>query len=169
MSCWWSLPRAGWWCAVWGWETVCWQGTIILAFIFYSQYFITKAIFFLQRGYRIVKQAGKYQRHLRSVPGEASLAEDNSQTLPDSPQQAMISGVKAQNQTLDEIERLEESGMEALRNRCSLMNQQSFLVLTLLFREFTSALETIDQALNHASGCVRLKMARGDCLAHLGR
>ena len=81
----------------------------------------------------------------------------------------MISGVKAQNQTLDEIERLEESGMEALRNRCSLMNQQSFLVLTLLFREFTSALETIDQALNHASGCVRLKMARGDCLAHLGR
>jgi len=66
--------------------------------------------------------------------------------------QAMISGVKAQNQTLDEIERLEESGMEALRNR-----------------EFTSALETIDQALNHASGCVRLKMARGDCLAHLGR
>merc|ERR1719228_457691 len=66
--------------------------------------------------------------------------------------QAMISGVKAQIQTLDEIERLEESGMEALRNR-----------------EFTSALETIDQALSHASGCVRLKMARGDCLAHLGR
>ena len=30
---------------------------------------------------------------------------------------AMISGVKAQNQTLDEIERLEEAGMEALRNR----------------------------------------------------
>ena len=46
----------------------------------------------------------------------------------------MISGVKAQNQTLDEIERLEESGMEALRNRCSLINQQSFLVLTLLFQ-----------------------------------
>ena len=46
----------------------------------------------------------------------------------------MISGVKAQNQTLDEIERLEESGMEALRNRCLLMNQQSFLVLTLLFQ-----------------------------------
>ena len=38
-----------------------------------------------------------------------------------------------------------------------------------LSREFTSALETIDQALSHASGCVRLKMARGDCLAHLGR
>merc|ERR1719192_2538286 len=66
--------------------------------------------------------------------------------------QAMISGVKAQNQTLDEIERLEESGMEALRNR-----------------EFSTALETLDQALGHASGCVRLKMARGDCLAHLGR
>ena len=31
--------------------------------------------------------------------------------------QAMISGVKAQIQTLDEIERLEEAGMEALRNR----------------------------------------------------
>ena len=29
----------------------------------------------------------------------------------------MISGVKAQIQTLDEIERLEEAGMEALRNR----------------------------------------------------
>merc|ERR550532_1002709 len=66
--------------------------------------------------------------------------------------QAMISGVKAQIQTLDEIERLEEAGMEALRNR-----------------EFSTALETLDQALGHASGCVRLKMARGDCLAHLGR
>ena len=30
-------------------------------------------------------------------------------------------------------------------------------------------METLDQALGHASGCVRLKMARGDCLAHLGR
>ena len=29
----------------------------------------------------------------------------------------MISGVKAQIQTLEEIERLEEAGMEALRNR----------------------------------------------------
>ena len=39
--------------------------------------------------------------------------------------QAMISGVKAQIQTLDEIERLEEAGMEALRNR---FVQQSFVV-----------------------------------------
>ena len=33
------------------------------------QYFLTKTIFFLQGGYRIVEQASKYQRHLRSVPG----------------------------------------------------------------------------------------------------
>ena len=39
----------------------------------------------------------------------------------------------------------------------------------LFCREFSTALETLDQALGHASGCVRLKMARGDCLAHLGR
>ena len=64
----------------------------------------------------------------------------------------MISGVKAQNQTVDEIERLEEQGMEQLRSR-----------------EFAPALETLDAALAHASGCLRLKMARGDCLAHLGR
>ena len=85
--------------------------------------------------------------------------------------QAMISGVKAQIQTLDEIERLEEAGMEALRNRfvqkrlgSSFVHMRSFFC-----REFSTALETLDQALGHASGCVRLKMARGDCLAHLGR
>ena len=73
--------------------------------------------------------------------------------LPTSPSpQAMISGVKAQNQTVEDIERLEEQGMEQLRNR-----------------EFAPALETLDSALVHASGCLRLKMARGDCLAHLGR
>ena len=36
----------------------------------------------------------------------------------------MISGVKAQNQTLDEIERLEEAGMEALRNRFAHQNSR---------------------------------------------
>ena len=80
----------------------------------------------------------------------------------------MISGVKAQNQTLDEIERLEEAGMEALRNRFVLKLNQ-FSSTQVFFREFSTALETLDQALGHASGCVRLKMARGDCLAHLGR
>ena len=46
----------------------------------------------------------------------------------------MISGVKAQIQTLDEIERLEEAGMEALRNRfvqkrleSSVLHMRSFL------------------------------------------
>ena len=43
------------------------------------------------------------------------------------------------------------------------------LFCTSFIREFSTALETLDQALGHASGCVRLKMARGDCLAHLGR
>ena len=43
------------------------------------------------------------------------------------------------------------------------------LFCTYFIREFSTALETLDQALGHASGCVRLKMARGDCLAHLGR
>ena len=78
----------------------------------------------------------------------------------------MISGVKAQIQTLDEIERLEEAGMEALRNR---FKDLKVLLCRFFFREFSTALETLDQALGHASGCVRLKMARGDCLAHLGR
>ena len=46
------------------------------------QYFLTKPIFFLQGGYRIVEQASKYQRHLRSVPGEASLIHKYHLTLP---------------------------------------------------------------------------------------
>ena len=66
--------------------------------------------------------------------------------------QAMISGVKVQNNSLDTIDRLEESGMDALRNK-----------------QFTQALEYLDKALEHAASCLRLKMARGDCLAHLGR
>ena len=83
----------------------------------------------------------------------------------------MISGVKAQIQTLDEIERLEEAGMEALRNRFVQKKTWKFFCAYEIFfcREFSTALETLDQALGHASGCVRLKMARGDCLAHLGR
>merc|ERR1719435_63338 len=66
--------------------------------------------------------------------------------------QAMISGVKVQNNRLDTIDELEESGMDALRNK-----------------QFTQALEYLDKALTHAASCLRLKMARGDCLAHLGR
>merc|ERR1719186_810867 len=66
--------------------------------------------------------------------------------------QAMISGVKGQNQSLDQIDRLEECGMDAMRNN-----------------QFTKALECLDKALTHAAACSRLLMARGDCLAHLGR
>lgn len=66
--------------------------------------------------------------------------------------QAMISGVKVQHQSLDEIDKLEENGMEALRDK-----------------EFTKAMEYLDNAITHAGSCLRLKMARGDCLAHLGR
>merc|ERR1719334_592087 len=36
-------------------------------------------------------------------------------------------------------------------------------------KQFTQALEFLDKALTHAASCLRLKMARGDCLAHLGR
>merc|ERR1719427_1884177 len=36
-------------------------------------------------------------------------------------------------------------------------------------KQFTQALEFLDKALTHAAACLRLKMARGDCLAHLGR
>merc|ERR1719318_1985666 len=36
-------------------------------------------------------------------------------------------------------------------------------------KQFIQALELLDQALEHAPACTRLKMARGDCLAHLGR
>ena len=68
---------------------------------------------------------------------------------------------------MDEIERLEEAGMEALRNRFEDLKVR--VVQIFVCREFSTALETLDQALGHASGCVRLKMARGDCLAHLGR
>merc|ERR1712176_1074679 len=65
---------------------------------------------------------------------------------------AMISGVKVQNQSLDEIDKLEENGMECLRSK-----------------DFEKALEYLDKALSHAGSCLRMKMARGDCLAHLGR
>ena len=52
---------------------------------------------------------------------------------------------------------------------CSKTHNLALHIHGLFFREFSTALETLDQALGHASGCVRLKMARGDCLAHLGR
>ena len=66
--------------------------------------------------------------------------------------QTMISEVKTQHQTLEEMERLEERAMEYLRDR-----------------DFPRALETLDRALRHSGDCLRLQMARGDCLAHLGR
>ena len=65
---------------------------------------------------------------------------------------ALISGVKNQSESLEELEQLEEAGMESLRKR-----------------DFTKALEFLDECLSRSSGCIRLKMARGDCLAHLSR
>ena len=58
----------------------------------------------------------------------------------------MFSGVKVQ------VNMLVESGMEALKNR-----------------QFVQALKLLDQALEHSPPCILLNMARGDCLAHLGR
>ena len=66
--------------------------------------------------------------------------------------QAMISGVKAQMNSISQFVDREKEGMTALKAK-----------------EFTKALESLDAALALAAGCLRLKMARGDCLAHLGR
>ena len=64
----------------------------------------------------------------------------------------MISGVKAQMNSISQFVDREKEGMTALKAK-----------------EFTKALESLDAALALAAGCLRLKMARGDCLAHLGR
>ena len=36
-------------------------------------------------------------------------------------------------------------------------------------QEYPKAIEFLDKSLELAGSCLRLKMARGDCLAHLGR
>ena len=64
----------------------------------------------------------------------------------------MIGGVKAQTNNMSQFTEHEKEGMAALKAK-----------------EFTKALECLDQALSLAGACLRLKMARGDCLAHLGR
>ena len=66
--------------------------------------------------------------------------------------QAMISGVQAQLKSLAEIEELEKQGIAAMRAK-----------------EYNSALEILDKVLSQATSCLKLKMMRGDCLAHLGR
>jgi len=66
--------------------------------------------------------------------------------------QAMISGVRVQSDTLDQMARLEENAIDAFRNK-----------------QLNKALQYIDKALSHAAGCIRLMMARGDCLVHLGK
>ena len=64
----------------------------------------------------------------------------------------MIGGVKAQVSNISQFTEHEKEGMAALKTK-----------------EFTKALECLDRALSLSSACLRLKMARGDCLAHLGR
>ena len=50
----------------------------------------------------------------------------------------MISGVKGQLETVEKVEAADKAGMEALRGK-----------------QFTTALESLDQALKLAPGCVR--------------
>ena len=88
----------------------------------------------------VARQAVSLTSQLGTVPGIPALC------------QAMISGVKAQLNTLAEFESLEKQGIAAMRSK-----------------EYNSALEILDKALALAGSCLRLKMARGDCLAHLGR
>merc|ERR1719397_1584524 len=64
----------------------------------------------------------------------------------------MISGVNQQLNSIAQLEGLEKQGMALMRSK-----------------EFSTALEHLDKALGLAGSCLRLKMARGDCLAHLGR
>merc|ERR1719233_1975960 len=63
-----------------------------------------------------------------------------------------IRGVRVQSDTLDQMARFEENAIDAFRNK-----------------QFNKALQFIDKALSHAAGCIRLMMARGDCLAQLGK
>ena len=89
---------------------------------------------------QMAKQAVNLTSQLGNIPGIPALC------------QAMISGVKAQLNSIAQLEGLEKQGMASMRSK-----------------EFSSALETLDKALGLAGSCLRLKMARGDCLAHLGR
>ena len=66
--------------------------------------------------------------------------------------QAMISGVKAQMNNISQLIEFEKEGMGALKAQ-----------------EYPKAIEFLDKSLELAGSCLRLKMARGDCLAHLGR
>jgi len=66
--------------------------------------------------------------------------------------QAMISGCKVHQETLETLERTEREAMEAMKNK-----------------DFNQALELLDKAIEQSTGCIRVKMTRGDCLAHLGR
>ena len=64
----------------------------------------------------------------------------------------MISGVKAQMNNISQLIEFEKEGMGALKAQ-----------------EYPKAIEFLDKSLELAGSCLRLKMARGDCLAHLGR
>ena len=86
------------------------------------------------------KEALEITSNLGSLPGVSALC------------QAMISGTNAQRNNINRLEELELEGMEALKSK-----------------QFTRGLEILDQALAISGSCLRIKMARGDCLAHLGR
>ena len=64
----------------------------------------------------------------------------------------MISGVKAQMNNISQLIEFEKEGIGALKAQ-----------------EYPKAIEILDKSLELAGSCLRLKMARGDCLAHLGR
>jgi len=66
--------------------------------------------------------------------------------------QAMISGCKVHEDDLEDLEKTEREAIEAMKTKL-----------------FTKALELLDKVLTQSSGCIRVKMTRGDCLAHLGR
>jgi len=86
------------------------------------------------------KDAINMTSNLGSIPGVSALC------------QAMISGVKAQLENIAQLSENEKEGMSSLKTK-----------------EYTKALELLDKCLLMAGSCLRLKMARGDCLAHLGR
>jgi len=66
--------------------------------------------------------------------------------------QAIISGIGVHGDTVDKMVRLEENAIDAFRNK-----------------QFNKALHFLDKVMIHGTGCIRLKMARGDCLAHQGK
>ena len=86
------------------------------------------------------KEAVNITSDMGNIPGVSALC------------QAMISGAKAQMNNISQFVENEKEGMGALRAK-----------------DYTKALEYLDKSLSLAGSCLRLKMARGDCLAHLGR